>query len=131
MEHCQLSGREESENRHSRCLCCYGHFGKFRVFQEVCTTANFKPFIAIFLMGCVTFRLLSTHKHASLITFGHPYNLELHAVYRNLKKISDKLRYAKIQMVTFQCYRFLRDLTQKLKVENNHHILSQLNPNLI
>jgi len=31
-------------------------------------------------MGCVTFCLLSIHKHASVIIFGNPYNVELHAV---------------------------------------------------
>jgi hypothetical protein len=48
---------------------------KQRTFQKIynipglCGTANFKPFIAIFLMGCVTFHLLCIHKNISLITF--------------------------------------------------------------
>jgi hypothetical protein len=82
-------------------------------------------------MGCVTFRLLSNHKHSTLNTLGHKYNMEIKDKKKKKKYINNRLRYAKVQMVTIQCYRLLRDLTQELKVENNHQIFSQLIPNLV
>jgi hypothetical protein len=33
----------------------------------------------------------------------------------NFKKFKDKLWYAKVQMVTFQCYRFLRNLRTEIE----------------